>query len=83
MEIERALYIVFRAFFEELSKVKAKATPEEDGEGPEDTPYGQPLEKKDANDAPEDVKTHSKEVGESDVETLSKKAKTPSCALSY
>ena len=66
---------MFRAFFKELSKVKAKTTPEEGGEGPEGTPCGQPLEKKDANDASEDVKTHSKEVGESDVETLTKKAK--------
>ena len=74
MEIERALYIVFRAFFEELSKTKTKTTPEEGDEGFEGPPCRQSLEEEDASDASKDVKTHSKEVGENDVEILSNKA---------
>ena len=81
MEIERALYFVFRAFFEELSKTKAKTTPREGDEGFEGPPYRQSLEEEsgkvpedDASDASEDVKTLNKEVEEDDVETLSNNA---------
>ena len=51
MEIERALYVMLKAFFEELSKTKTKATPEEDGKGFEGPPCEQSLGKEDANSA--------------------------------
>ena len=53
MEIERALYVVFRAFFEELSKTKAKTTPGDGDEGFEGPPCRQSLEEKDADEVSE------------------------------
>ena len=79
MEIERALYIVFRAFFEELSKTKTKAktTPEEGDEGFEGPPCRQFLEEEDASDASKDVRIlNMKAEDQNDVESLSAKTES-------